>query len=243
MRNPDRIWNAERSAFLEKLWVDGIPGQEIADAIGNGVSYHAVKRKAARLGLPKRPPENSGKRKYPERDAEILRRWDERESSGAIAEAMGITRSTVIGAVCRAGKQRGEIGAPQQRKGGREGAARQRRQRRAVTLAPRPPEMPVVVKLPPAPPLADLDIPISQRCGIHDLTAITCRWPVGDPGQPDFFFCGGPALSGQPYCSHHSRRAVQPLRSPSERIHLVRQFGRIRASISAAVSVEEVSAD
>src|SRR5712691_3413217 len=37
-----------------------------------------------------------------------------------------------------------------------------------------------------------------------------CHWPIGDPGQPDFFFCGGKAVMGMPYCGYHSRIAYQP---------------------------------
>ncbi len=30
------------------------------------------------------------------------------------------------------------------------------------------------------------------------------------PARADFFFCGGHALAGLPYCSYHSRVAYQP---------------------------------
>ena len=33
---------------------------------------------------------------------------------------------------------------------------------------------------------------------------------IGDPGHPDFFFCGGQAITGLPYCAYHSRVAYQP---------------------------------
>ena len=34
-------------------------------------------------------------------------------------------------------------------------------------------------------------IPIGQRCTILELNESKCRWPIGDPGAVDFFFCGG----------------------------------------------------
>jgi GcrA cell cycle regulator len=68
-----------------------------------------------------------------------------------------------------------------------------------------------------APPLAeitypaDAEIPAAQRCTIFTLTNTTCRWPVGDPQSPEFFFCGsadGVDCDGnRPYCALHSRRA------------------------------------
>jgi GcrA cell cycle regulator len=60
------------------------------------------------------------------------------------------------------------------------------------------------------PELLDNVIPIGQRRTILELTEETCRWPIGDPGSSDFFFCGGQSLTGLPYCAYHSRVAYQP---------------------------------
>lgn len=30
-----------------------------------------------------------------------------------------------------------------------------------------------------------------------------CKWPIGHPGDPDFYFCGKPTLPGKPYCGEH----------------------------------------
>lgn len=35
----------------------------------------------------------------------------------------------------------------------------------------------------------------------------TCMWPVGDPKQADFHFCGAPAEAGRPYCTQHCAAA------------------------------------
>lgn len=37
-----------------------------------------------------------------------------------------------------------------------------------------------------------------------DLAAHTCRWPIGDPREAGFHFCGKPALTGKPYCGEHA---------------------------------------
>src|SRR5207302_95043 len=60
------------------------------------------------------------------------------------------------------------------------------------------------------PELLDNVIPIGQRRTILELTEETCRWPIGDPGTAEFFFCGGQTTTGLPYCSFHSRIAYQP---------------------------------
>jgi len=66
------------------------------------------------------------------------------------------------------------------------------------------------VELEPDPIAFDNVVPMSQRLSLLELNEATCHWPVGDPASPDFFFCGGKALTGLPYCAHHSRVAYQP---------------------------------
>jgi GcrA cell cycle regulator len=41
---------------------------------------------------------------------------------------------------------------------------------------------------------------------VYALAPEACRWPCGDPGHPDFHFCGGPVAKG-PYCEHHRAMA------------------------------------
>ena len=38
---------------------------------------------------------------------------------------------------------------------------------------------------------------------LTDLSAQTCRWPIGDPKHEDFRFCGKPVAAGKPYCGEH----------------------------------------
>ena len=44
--------------------------------------------------------------------------------------------------------------------------------------------------------------PNSVPCTLFDLTAESCRWPLGDPGHEDFRFCGAPKTHCV-YCAHH----------------------------------------
>ncbi|MBF0562515.1 MAG: global cell cycle regulator GcrA-like protein [Alphaproteobacteria bacterium] len=39
---------------------------------------------------------------------------------------------------------------------------------------------------------------------VVELSATTCRWPIGDPKEPDFHFCGKRILTGKPYCAEHA---------------------------------------
>lgn len=40
-----------------------------------------------------------------------------------------------------------------------------------------------------------------------DLDSHTCRWPIGDPRDEDFCFCGKKVRAGQTYCDEHSTMA------------------------------------
>src|SRR5271165_1143145 len=60
-------------------------------------------------------------------------------------------------------------------------------------------------------------IPLGQRRSLLELTEDTCRWPIGDPGSADFYFCGGPAITSLPYCAYHSRIAYQPANARRDR--------------------------
>jgi GcrA cell cycle regulator len=45
-------------------------------------------------------------------------------------------------------------------------------------------------------------IPGSSPIGIMDLGILTCRWPIGDPHEPGFGYCGR-SSSPYGYCAHH----------------------------------------
>lgn len=44
---------------------------------------------------------------------------------------------------------------------------------------------------------------------ILDLNERMCKWPIGDPKLPGFYFCGRPSIEGLPYCSEHASIAYQ----------------------------------
>lgn len=61
----------------------------------------------------------------------------------------------------------------------------------------------------------DAAIPVEQRKTFAQLGPRDCRWPVGDVGSPDFFFCGAVTLDDRSYCFFHHRASVQPPRDRS----------------------------
>ena len=146
---------------------------------------------------------------------ELLKKlWADGLSASQIAgELGGITRNAVIGKVHRLGLS-GRAKAPSS------SVPRQRKPRApSMFRAPRPMmrgntalAMPAYdYDVEPEPQVIENVIPLGQRCALLELNDEKCHWPIGDPGQPDFFFCGGKTGTGIPYCGYHARIAYQPV--------------------------------
>jgi GcrA cell cycle regulator len=144
---------------------------------------------------------------------ELLKKlWSDGLSASQIAaELGGITRNAVIGKVHRLGLS-GRAKSPSS-------TAPRQRKARAPSHMMRMPRSNIrgntalayELEAEAEPEMIDNVIPIGQRRTILELTEETCRWPIGDPGSTEFFFCGGQTVTGLPYCSHHSRVAYQPV--------------------------------
>jgi GcrA cell cycle regulator len=149
---------------------------------------------------------------------ELLKKlWSDGLSASQIAaELGGITRNAVIGKVHRLGlsgrAKSGSSASPRPRKP--RSASHMLRIGRASIRGNTALAHAYDFELETEPELIDNIIPIGQRRTILELNEQTCRWPVGDPGSSDFFFCGGNAITGLPYCAYHARVAYQP---PGER--------------------------
>lgn len=49
---------------------------------------------------------------------------------------------------------------------------------------------------------------------ILELTDDTCRWPIGDPLEPGFGFCGCQTREGKSYCEDHYQRSRMSFGKP-----------------------------
>ena len=52
-----------------------------------------------------------------------------------------------------------------------------------------------------------------------------CKWPIGDPAEATFGFCGHATNEGSPYCADHARVAFQPAKKRERR---AREFDYIQ---------------
>lgn len=145
-------------------------------------------------------------------------------SASEIATELGISdRGAVCGKIHRLGLTRTFHNAPARKPHPKHKPAPRRHAPFRATPARPPPPAPES-----APEVNDLDIPISQRRTLEQLTSTTCRWPVGHPGAPDFFFCGHDSADlniGIPYCATHAKRATQG--SPPARPYIPMRNDRV----------------
>ncbi len=161
---------------------------------------------------------------WTEERVELLTKlWAEGLSASQVASRLGgVTRNAVIGKVHRL---RLSARAPSSR------SSVPRARRTHVPRAPRAPSLmfgtrgntalkPVYDAQPePVPaPIVELVIPLHERASILTLKEAMCRWPIGDPGEEDFHFCGRNAPGGAPYCEHHARMAYQPAQSRRRKV-------------------------
>jgi GcrA cell cycle regulator len=150
---------------------------------------------------------------------ELLKKlWADGLSASQIAaELSGVTRNAVIGKVHR-------LGLSGRAKNPSSAAPRPRKARPSghIMRVSRPMvrgNTALAYDFEPEQEPGLLEIPIEQRKTLLQLKERTCRWPVGDPGSQDFFFCGGDAVNELPYCTYHSRVAYQPLDRRRDKQH------------------------
>lgn len=191
-------WTISRVEQLKALKAKGHTLAEVAAVLG--VSLGAVVGKLNRLGDCAPGP---GRLVWGDEEIARLRSL---HASGAstrsIAQQMGIARSTAF-------EKMKSIGLETNREPGRVHPHQWK-------TVEKPPHLPIVEAVEISSD-DDAVIPKAQRKSLVELTDVCCHWPVGEVGEPGFFFCGAVAVEGLPYCHTHSRRAYKPReRKPSE---------------------------
>lgn len=171
-----------------------------------------------------------------ERVAELKKLWAEGHSASQIAKRLGsVTRNAVIGKVHRLGLSgRATPSRPVKRP--------PRLARPKPTTMPRPAQTPVArganalaVRTPVEPAHvhiteAEANIEPKRLSNGDMVTVLTvkdsmCKWPIGDPADAAFGFCGHGTAEGSPYCAEHARVAFQPAKKRERR---AREFDYIQ---------------
>jgi GcrA cell cycle regulator len=139
------------------------------------------------------------------RTERLKKLWADGHPASGIAALLGeVTRNAVIGKVHRLGLAARKTTSRQpvpcrtspRRNGSGRAGLRQAPARFVRSASPLPPA--------PPPPVAALMLPLRQ------LRADQCRWPIGDPKEDGFGFCGCQKAPSVPYCAHHAAIAYNP---------------------------------
>jgi GcrA cell cycle regulator len=152
--------------------------------------------------------------------------WAEGKTASQVSRALGgrVSRNAVVGKVHRLGLCFTRSVGVNRVRGATHPARKKHKPKPQVVLqaAPNRP-MAKIFAEPFVSAGPELVIPVTERKTIATLEANDCRWPIGDPQQADFHFCGKTKVAGLPYCEFHARRAYQPpqvSRSRAARSHV-----------------------
>jgi GcrA cell cycle regulator len=160
-----------------------------------------------------------------ERVALLKKLWSEGKTAAEIAQLLGgITRNAVIGKAHRL-RLSGRVSPIQQNVRPETIAVRTK------ASSPKIHKASVREATVPLPPVDDY-IP-GAGVDLVELKERMCRWPMGDPKESGFKFCGCESVEGLPYCEHHARIAFQINTKPKLKI---RDLERIDNDVIRKVS-------
>ena len=147
-----------------------------------------------------------------ERVALLRRLWTEDFSASRIAaELGGVSRSAVIGKMHRLGLcGRGKPTVSAKRQSKSRLPRSERHVCRAASIGNTALKVrPEMLEEAQFQPFESIVVPIARKLTIEKLTEHTCKWPIGDPGDREFHFCGHDSLEAMPYCRYHARLAYR----------------------------------
>ena len=118
-----------------------------------------------------------------ERIEQLRQMWDEGKSTGEIGKALGVSKNAVVGKAHRLGLNP----RPSPIKRNSDAMGSDSSQSGSVSLLKTG----------------------SKKKGLSllELTSHSCRWPIGDPKDADFHFCGKEVMLGKNYCEEHMAEA------------------------------------
>ncbi|MEM9097360.1 MAG: GcrA family cell cycle regulator [Pseudomonadota bacterium] len=184
-------WTDERVEKLKELWAEGMSASQIAKSLG-GVTRNAVIGKVHRLGLSNR---SAG-------------------ASSPSSDDSAAAEKTAVKSAEPASAKDPEPVQPQKPTP----AAIPQRVAPVIRDAsqPRAPGLPTPEEEAARATLAEIE-KMAKKLTLLELTERTCKWPIGDPAEDNFFFCGLPCAPSKPYCEHHVAVAFQPMSTRRDR--------------------------
>ena len=139
---------------------------------------------------------------------ELKKMWDKGMTTGQIAKVLNVTKNSIIGKVHRLCL----TARPSPIKKSNNSTPEKKTPKASKTPKSTTPSKPATEKViketkkeaaietqkPAQPVVEETNIPLVK------LDNHTCRWPLGDPKDDDFCFCGKRIKTGQTYCEEHA---------------------------------------
>ncbi|SMH49872.1 GcrA family cell cycle regulator [Maritimibacter sp. HL-12] len=194
-------WTEERVETLKRMWGEGQSASQIAKELG-GVTRNAVIGKVHRLGLSNR-------------------------AGGGAAPAAPAAKPAAKEKPAKAAQKPKAAPAKRSDTADAEPAPEPVAAEKPAQTPMRKQIIPAGQPLPPQPSANEISPEAletvrevektAKKLTLMELTERTCKWPIGDPATPDFWFCGLPVQQGKPYCEAHVGVAFQPMSSRRDR--------------------------
>jgi len=144
-----------------------------------------------------------------ERIEALTRMWREGLSASQVARQLGgVSRSAVIGKVHRLGIAGRDPPSRPHALGGRPSTRIRASAGGTRRAAGRPSRGPA------APAQPRVAFVVAATASIHTLTEHGCRWPIGEPDQTGFGFCGRLRTGAGSYCAGHSPMSTRRRDAP-----------------------------
>lgn len=132
--------------------------------------------------------------------------WDEGLTTGEIGKKLNVSKNSIVGKVHRL--KLISRPSPIKKKDDEESIKKPEPKKAEIKKAPEPVKE---VKKKFEPKIKEEPItcvtPVKKsgdKITVVDLDNHTCRWPIGDPKDENFHFCGKKVRTGQTYCEEHS---------------------------------------
>lgn len=135
---------------------------------------------------------------------ELKKMWDRGMTTGQIAKALNVTKNSIIGKVhrlCLTARpspiKKTDMGVKEKKAVKKEKAVQEKNKQSEQHLK-KTSTKEGETKTAPKTVAENTNIPLVK------LDNHTCRWPMGDPRDDDFCFCGKRIRTGQTYCEEHA---------------------------------------
>jgi GcrA cell cycle regulator len=201
------FWTPERDDFLRYLREDlGLSIESCSARFGGAIKRDSISVRCRKLGIQRpsnfQPKPPDGSFWTPEREAALAAEFETSKPHSRIADVLGTTKNSVT-SKCQRLNLRRSPGRP------KDSAGIFRRSVPQIRLM----GVPCAVQRLTGTSAAD---PVPGQIKLTDLKDCMCHWPIGDPMEESFHFCGRRKAFGVPYCEHHGAIAY-PSATPKRR--------------------------